>query len=73
MWLRPLIYSLHHIKSAILYLKKSHKECNSKDWISTAWLIKWSDLNYIPKLIAYGKRMRAWKFSHATAKLSEKM
>jgi hypothetical protein len=36
----------------------SHKECNSRNWISTTCLIKWSDLICMPKLTACGKPTR---------------
>ena len=52
------IYSLRPMSSAILSLKKSHKECNSRDWISITCLIKWLDLNFMPKLTICGKQMR---------------
>ena len=45
-------------KSAILF-NFFHKKCNSKYWISTTGLIKWSDLNYISKSTACDKLMRA--------------
>ena len=36
-----------------VWKKKSHKKCNSRDWISITYLIKWSDLNCMPKLIIF--------------------
>ena len=44
------------MKSAIPCLKKSYKECNSRGWISTTRLIKWSDLICMQKLTAYDKQ-----------------
>ena len=66
------MYSLCPMKGAILSLKKSHKECNSRDRISINCLIKWLDLNCMSKLTICGKQLSVWKSFHATTNLFEK-
>ena len=61
------------MKSAILRLKKnSTKSAILEIGSPTTCLIKWSDLNCMPKLTACGTQMRTCESFHGTNNLSEK-